>query len=428
VTPALAKLRSDIQDLVQQAPPIDLSTLAAASVIGALAEVIDPLADQGIDSTIPILTRQLQLQTNQLTMFKQRVSAKLKEELHKFYDKVYESELGQLLDALAQQSPQTPFLRQKLLGIARNGQEKELNAIRSKAIKLDEARRTPVRETPPPPVSLPPQPVHHQPPPPQHHQITHHQPQPTPQQSQLQPVHPSVPVSTPTPTPTPTPDPQRAQQEDAFCNAALSGDSQTVQTLLSQGVNVNCSQQGGWTALMNATLQGHATVVDILIRSGADLNLKDNGGFTALMYAASYRRYNIAEALVKAGSNLEIADNAGRNIQQYAQTDPQVKEAIQKGQAAREQQRQQTTQPTPSQPSSQPLQSYGYQQYPQGYPAPTAQPTYGTPQPTYGTPVSTPTYGTPAYGAPGTPAGPTTPQPTLAYGQQYQQTGYPAYR
>jgi len=123
-------------------------------------------------------------------------------------------------------------------------------------------------------------------------------------------------------------------QEDMFCNAALSGDVGTVQNLLGQGINVNCSQQGGWTALMNATLQGHAQVVDTLIRSGANLDIKDLGGFTALMYAASYRRYPIAEALVKAGANLDITDNAGRNIHQYAQTDPQVKEAITKGQAA----------------------------------------------------------------------------------------------
>jgi predicted house-cleaning noncanonical NTP pyrophosphatase (MazG superfamily) len=436
VSPALVKLRSDIQELVSQAPPIDLSTLAAASVIGTLGEVLDPIADQSIDGTVSNLTRLLQLQPNQLTMFKQRVSAKLKEELYKFFDKVYEAELSQLLDALAQQSPQTPFLRNKLLGISRTGQEKELNAIRSKALKLDEARRNPIRETPaPPPVSLPSQPVHHQQHQPQHqhqHQPqqipTHHQPhQPTQPSQPQQPVISSIPT---TPA-TPTPDPQRAQQEDAFCNAALSGDSQTVQTLLTQGVNVNCSQQGGWTALMNATLQGHATVVDVLIRAGADLNLKDNGGFTALMYAASYRRYPIAEALVKAGSNLDIVDNAGRNIMQYAQTDPQVKEAIQKGQTAREQQlaqqRQQTT-PVPTQPTqpTQTLPSYGgypQQQYPQGYPAPT-QPTYGTPTPTYGT---TPSYITPTYGTPGaTPTTtPGTVQPTLAYGQYPQPTAYP---
>jgi len=375
--------------------------------------VVDPIADQVIDGSVPNLTRILQLQPNQLTMFKQRVSAKLKDELAKFFDKVYEAELSQLLEALAQQSPQTPFLRNKLVGIARSGQEKELQAIRSKTLKLDESRRAALRETAPPPTPPTPTPAHHQP----SHQVpTHHQPTP----STPQPVQ-SVPT-----TPTQSSDPQRAQQEDAFCNAALSGDSQTVQTLLSQGVNVNCSQQGGWTALMNATLQGHASVVDLLIRAGADLNLKDNGGFTALMYAASYRRYNIAEALVKAGSNLEVVDNAGRNIHQYAQSDPQVKEAIQKGQAAREQQlaqqRMSSQQPTPS--SQTPSYGYSPQQFPQGYPTPTqtTQPSFGS-TPSYGTPTP-PSYLTPTYGVtPGTT--PTTPgsvQPGT-----YGQTAYPPY-
>jgi len=362
-----------------------------------------------------------------ISMFKQRVSGKLKEELYRFFEKNFESELGQLLEALAQQSPSTPFLRNKLQHISRTGFEKELNAIRTKAFKLEEARRNPVRETPA--LSVSGTPTGH---PPQSHS-TPHQPQPSHQPHQPQPQPQTVATVPATPA---QPDPQRAQQEDGFCNAALSGDLTTVQTLLTQGVNVNCSQQGGWTALMNATLQGHATVVDALIRAGADLNLKDNGGFTALMYAASYRRYNIAESLVKAGANLDIADNAGRNILQYAQSDPQVKDAIQKGQAGREQQlaqqrvqtSTQSTQSTPSTAQAQPALGYGYptQQFTQGYPT---TPTPTTPTSAYGTPVSTPSYlpqtsyGVTPVTTPTTPGTPSVPQ-TLGYGQPYQ--GYPA--
>jgi ankyrin repeat protein len=123
--------------------------------------------------------------------------------------------------------------------------------------------------------------------------------------------------------------------ETQLCNAALSGELPSVQSLLKQGVNINASQEGGWTALMNATLQGHLPVVKTLIDEKADLDLKDHGGFTALMYAASYNRIQIAEELVKAGSNLDVTDNSGRTIAHYA-NDPQIKAAITKGQQDRE--------------------------------------------------------------------------------------------
>jgi len=214
----------------------------------------------------------------------------------------------------------------------------------------------------------------------------------------------SSPMSLPA-TPAPIPDNQRIAQEEMFCNAALSGDVNAVQAFLAQGVNVNSAQQGGWTALMNATLQGHVNVVELLIRANADLNTKDNGGFTALMYAASYRRYPIAEALVKAGANLDIVDNAGRNIHHYAAQDPQVKDAIQKGQAA-----QQKPTPTPT-PTLTGYPSYGAYGGTTSYPPPTGYPgmtisAYGVP-PTQGTTTSTPTPTTGvAYGGfPGYPTG-----------------------
>jgi predicted house-cleaning noncanonical NTP pyrophosphatase (MazG superfamily) len=257
------------------------------------------MAEQNIESTMKDVVRVLHIQPQQMIMFKQRVGTKLKEELTTFFEKVYEAEMAQLLEALAQQTPTHPVLRSRLGTISRECSEKELNAIRTRATKLEEGRRS------------------------------------TGTQQRSQQLTTPLPLSTPAQPA--MPDPQRAAQEETFCNAALSGDLTTLQTFLSQGVNINCAQQGGWTALMNATLQGHGPVVELLIRFGADLNIKDNGGFTALMYAASYRRYAIVEALVKAGANLDIADNGGRTIHQYALSDPQVKEAIQKGQATQKQ-------------------------------------------------------------------------------------------
>jgi len=62
--------------------------LAAASVVGSL-DFFDSLAEQTVERTFASLTRLLAIQQSSLSMFKQRVTGKLKEELEKFFEKTY---------------------------------------------------------------------------------------------------------------------------------------------------------------------------------------------------------------------------------------------------------------------------------------------------------------------------------------------------
>jgi hypothetical protein len=332
INPAIvASLRAELSQKVNQTHPQDMAGVICSAVTGSCKDLTDQFAIQLLEATFGNINRYLQPDTKlNLPMFADRVGAALRTELTSFFEKTFQTELVQLLLASTHQQPNVDsLLRHKAMEIVHQlGDQDALSGIRAQ-IDRQQARPEPQFAAPAqsfqPPVQSfqPPQQFaqQFQPPPQQGFQ----QPQP---HAQAQPQFGMQPFGQPAKVTTP-------QMETQLCNAALSGELMTVQGLLRQGVNINASQEGGWTALMNATLQGHLPVVKTLIDEKADLDLKDHGGFTALMYAASYNRIQIAEELVKAGANLDVTDNSGRNISHYA-IDPQIKAAIGKGQQDRE--------------------------------------------------------------------------------------------
>ncbi|KHE90699.1 MAG: DUF1566 domain-containing protein [Candidatus Scalindua rubra] len=67
--------------------------------------------------------------------------------------------------------------------------------------------------------------------------------------------------------------------------AAFGGHKEIVETLISDGVDMNRKVNDGTTALMAATLQGHYSIVKLLLEKGADKTVKNNYGMTALSIA-----------------------------------------------------------------------------------------------------------------------------------------------
>ncbi len=55
-------------------------------------------------------------------------------------------------------------------------------------------------------------------------------------------------------------------------DAARSGDSASVQTLLNTGIDVNKKNEDGWTPLHIAASKNHREIVELLIKNGADIN------------------------------------------------------------------------------------------------------------------------------------------------------------
>jgi ankyrin repeat protein len=88
-------------------------------------------------------------------------------------------------------------------------------------------------------------------------------------------------------------------EEKELYNAVDIGNIETVQTLLTQGVNVNSKHQFGWTVLHVATNKAHIEILKILLsREGVDFCSKDNSGKNALHLAANKRNVELVKVLV----------------------------------------------------------------------------------------------------------------------------------
>jgi len=93
--------------------------------------------------------------------------------------------------------------------------------------------------------------------------------------------------------------------------AVKDGDLQTVQDLLTAGVEVNAKDYDGRTALMWAAYEGSMEIVGVLFENGADVNAKNSKGVTALMLAADQNHMEITKLLLAkdADINAKTTDN-----------------------------------------------------------------------------------------------------------------------
>lgn len=96
--------------------------------------------------------------------------------------------------------------------------------------------------------------------------------------------------------------PARADVNSDLLDAARQGDTATVQSLLSQGANVNATDAHGGTALMFAAVNGHTSTVQALIDAGADVNRAHDFGKAALMLATEKGHTAVIDLLVQAGA------------------------------------------------------------------------------------------------------------------------------
>jgi ankyrin repeat protein len=79
---------------------------------------------------------------------------------------------------------------------------------------------------------------------------------------------------------------------------------------LEEGLDTDSAAMQGRTALMIAAWEGHTEIVKLLFEKGADIKVKDNFGRTALMMAASGHT-NVVKFLLEKSANVNDKDNIG---------------------------------------------------------------------------------------------------------------------
>ena len=92
---------------------------------------------------------------------------------------------------------------------------------------------------------------------------------------------------------------------EPILSASWSGQTEAVQYLLDQGVNINSRDKFLWTPLMAASLGGHSRTVELLISRGANVNSKGDDG-TALDLALGKKHQQVAFQLQQAGAKTSI--------------------------------------------------------------------------------------------------------------------------
>ncbi len=93
--------------------------------------------------------------------------------------------------------------------------------------------------------------------------------------------------------------------------AAIIGDTATMEELLDKGVDPNAANRYGKSALMFAAEEGNEEVVELLIRKGVDVNRRSVAGCTALTFAAENGNANIVKMLLAQGAKVHPKTRAG---------------------------------------------------------------------------------------------------------------------
>jgi ankyrin repeat protein len=100
--------------------------------------------------------------------------------------------------------------------------------------------------------------------------------------------------------------------EAPVAEAAMSGDRETVRTLLKDGADVNAAMGDGMTALHWAAKKGDVELAQMLLYAGANVKAMTRlGNFTPIIMAAETGNAKLIELLLKAGADAKSATTNG---------------------------------------------------------------------------------------------------------------------
>ena len=108
------------------------------------------------------------------------------------------------------------------------------------------------------------------------------------------------------------------EKDKAFWNAAKKGDLKAIQSLLSEGVNVDIYGDYGCTALFWAAKHNHIKVVQFLLEKDAYIDAGAGMGGAPLHIAAYEGHSEIVRLLISEGANAEAKTGEGETVFDFA--------------------------------------------------------------------------------------------------------------
>ena len=95
-------------------------------------------------------------------------------------------------------------------------------------------------------------------------------------------------------------------------DAATKGDTLSVLQLIGDGVEIDCVNEKGWSALVMAAFNQHLDTVKVIIDAGANVNHQSVNGTTVFMYAKTKilntADYSILDYLLNKGAKINLRD------------------------------------------------------------------------------------------------------------------------
>ena len=105
---------------------------------------------------------------------------------------------------------------------------------------------------------------------------------------------------------------------DRFYDAASKGDVSRVESMLQEGVPVDCVDWFDQTALLWAVIYKRTDVIRLLLQIGADVNKRDSDGDTPVHYAAMMNSTEAIAMLIEHGASINITNDKGEKPIDYA--------------------------------------------------------------------------------------------------------------